>query len=31
MWTIKSADGDSATQLTADADGDNFTPNWSRH
>jgi Periplasmic component of the Tol biopolymer transport system len=31
IWTIKSADGDSAVQLTADADGDNFTPNWTRH
>jgi Tol biopolymer transport system component len=31
IWTIKSADGDSATQLTVDADGDNFTPNWTRH
>ena len=31
IWTIASADGDSATQLTADADGDNFTPNWTRH
>ena len=31
IWTINSADGDSATQLTADADGDNFTPGWTRH
>jgi Tol biopolymer transport system component len=31
IWTIASADGDNATQLTADADGNNFTPNWTRH
>jgi Tol biopolymer transport system component len=31
IWTINSADGDNATELTPDAEGDNFTPNWSRH
>jgi Tol biopolymer transport system component len=31
IWTINSADGDGATQLTADADGNNFTPSWTRH
>jgi len=31
IWTINSADGDSATQLTPDSDGDNFTPSWTRH
>jgi Tol biopolymer transport system component len=31
IWTIDSANGDNATQLTADADGDNFTPAWTRH
>jgi Tol biopolymer transport system component len=30
IWTINSADGDNATQLTADTDGDNFTPSWTR-
>jgi Tol biopolymer transport system component len=31
IWTIDSADGDNATQLTPDSDGDNFTPSWMRH
>ena len=31
IWTIHSADGSGATQLTPDSDGENYTPNWSRH
>ena len=31
IWTVNSADGGDATQLTADSDGESWTPNWSRH
>ena len=31
IWTVNSADGSGATQLTPDSDGENYTPNWSRH
>jgi Tol biopolymer transport system component len=31
IWTVSSADGSGATQLTPDSDGENYTPNWSRH
>jgi Tol biopolymer transport system component len=31
IWSAKSADGSAVTQLTLDSDGDNFTPNWTRH
>jgi Tol biopolymer transport system component len=31
IWTINSADGGGAIQLTPDGDGDNYSPSWSRH
>jgi Tol biopolymer transport system component len=31
IWSVNSADGGSATQLTSDSDGESWTPNWSRH
>jgi Tol biopolymer transport system component len=31
LWTASSADGSAATQLTPDSDGENYTPNWTRH
>ena len=31
IWTIKSADGGDAKQLTQETDGDNYSPSWSRH
>jgi Tol biopolymer transport system component len=31
LWTVSSADGANAAQLTADSDGESWTPNWSRH
>ena len=31
IWTVNSADGTNATQLTPNSDGESWTPNWSRH
>jgi Tol biopolymer transport system component len=31
LWTVSSTDGTGATQLTPDGDGENYTPNWTRH
>ena len=31
LWTVRTADGGGATQLTPDSDGENYTPNWTRH
>ena len=31
IWTVSSADGSGATQLTPDTDGENYYPKWSLH
>ena len=31
IWTVNAADGAGATQLTPDAQGESWTPTWTRH
>lgn len=31
LWTVSSVDGSGAAQLTPDANGESYYPNWSRH
>ena len=31
LWTVNTVDGTGVTQLTPDSDGENYTPNWTRH